>query len=229
MLVDAGQQVAAGAYAVLRIRDTGHGIDPANRARLFEPFFSTKSATVGSGLGLAVVYGIVAQSGGFIEVDSEAGLGTEFRVYLPLAEQPEAEPTEADAFDPRSERSTVVLVAEDEEVVRRLARRILEREGFTVIEARDGEEALELCAVPGRRIDLVLSDVVMPRLGGRELVDRCLSQFPGCRALLMSGYTDDELVRRDVLDSRAVFLAKPFTPDALLRKVREALELPVAT
>jgi two-component system cell cycle sensor histidine kinase/response regulator CckA len=227
MLVDAGQEVAAGAYALLRVGDTGRGMDAQTRARIFEPFYSTKTHAPGGGLGLAVVYGIVTQSGGFIEVDSTPSAGTEFRIYLPLAERGSVLPPESSP-DPPSARQIVVLVAEDEDAVRRLSRRILEREGFTVLEARDGQEALELCNAPGQRIDLVLSDVVMPRLGGRELVEQCLTLFPGCRALLMSGYTDDELVRRDVLDSRAAFLAKPFTPEALVRKVREALEAPVA-
>jgi PAS domain S-box-containing protein len=227
ILVDAGQEVAAGAYALLRVRDNGRGMDAETRARIFEPFYSTKSHASGGGLGLAVVYGIVTQSGGFIEVDSTPNVATEFRIYFPLAERG-AERHIGAGVDPSPPNQITVLLAEDEDAVRRLARRILEREGFTVLEAGDGQEALELVTAPGRRIDLVLSDVVMPRLGGRELVERCLTLFPGCRALLMSGYTDDELVRRDVLDSRAAFLAKPFTPAALVRKVREALGAPVA-
>ncbi|HUF30250.1 MAG TPA: ATP-binding protein, partial [Gemmatimonadaceae bacterium] len=226
LLIDSGQEVSAGTYSLLRVRDTGHGMNEETRARMFEPFFSTRTSNPGSGLGLAVVYGVTTQSGGFIEVDSKLGSGTEFRIYLPAAKRPsERTPGEG---EPMSVKKATVLIAEDEEAVRRLARRILEREGFIVLEARDGIEALELCAAPGRHIDLVLSDVVMPRLGGRELVERCLALFPNCRALLMSGYTNDELVRRDVLDSRAVFLGKPFTPDALVSKVREALEAPVA-
>lgn len=228
MLVDSGQEVDAGSYALLRMRDSGHGMSAETRARIFEPFFSTKTSAPGSGLGLAVVYGVTTQSGGFIEVDSKPGRGTEFRIYLPLAERQDVQQrTESDLVPEL--RAATVLLAEDEDAVRRLARRILEREGYIVLEARDGEEALELCSTPGRQIDLVLSDVVMPRLGGRELVERCQALFPRCRALLMSGYTNDELVRRDVLDSRAVFLAKPFTPDALVSKVREAMAAPVAS
>jgi PAS domain S-box-containing protein len=226
MLVDSGQEVGAGSYALLRMRDTGHGMNAETRARIFEPFFSTKTSVPGSGLGLAVVYGVTTQSGGFIEVDSQPGRGTEFRIYLPLAERPDMHPRTRG--EPLPVHPTTVLLAEDEDAVRRLARRILEREGYTVLEARDGEEALELISTPGRHVDLVLSDVVMPRLGGRELVERCQVLFPRCRALLMSGYTNDELVRRDVLDSRAVFLPKPFTPDALVSKVREAMAAPVA-
>jgi signal transduction histidine kinase/ActR/RegA family two-component response regulator len=226
MLVDAGQEVAAGAYALLRVRDTGRGMDAERRTRIFEPFYSTKTHSPGGGLGLAVVYGIVTQSGGFIEVVSTPNVGTEFRIYFPLAERGDQQHPVA-SRDLAPAKQITVLVAEDEDAVRRLAKRILEREGFNVLEARDGQEALELSSSAGRRIDLVLSDVVMPRLGGRELVERCLALFPGCRALLMSGYTDDELVRRDVLDSRAAFLAKPFTPDALVAKVREVLEAAV--
>ncbi len=227
MLVDSGQEVGAGSYALLRMKDTGLGMSAETRARIFEPFFSTKNSTPGSGLGLAVVYGVTTQSGGFIEVDSQIGSGTEFRIYLPLAERSDIQPrTKA---EPASRHPATVLLAEDEDAVRRLARRILEREGYTVLEARDGQEALELCSMPGRQIDLVLSDVVMPRLGGRELVQRCQALFPRCRALLMSGYTNDELVRLDVMNSRAVFLPKPFTPDALVSKVREAMEAPEAS
>jgi signal transduction histidine kinase/CheY-like chemotaxis protein len=224
MLVDSGQEVGAGSYALLRMKDTGHGMSAETRARIFEPFFSTRNSTPGSGLGLAVVYGVTTQSGGFIEVDSQLGSGTEFRIYLPLAERPDIQPRKE--AEPAPRQPATVLLAEDEDAVRRLARRILEREGYIVLEARDGQEALELCSMPGRQIDLVLSDVVMPRLGGRELIQRCQALFPRCRALLMSGYTSDELVRRDVLNSRAVFLAKPFTPDALVSKVREAMEAP---
>lgn len=228
MLMDAGQEVAAGEYALLRVRDTGKGMDAQARARIFEPFYSTKSERPGGGLGLAVVYGIVNQSDGFIEVESTPTVGTEFRIYFPLAERTAAA-VESVVPGPRPKKNVTVLLAEDEDAVRRLARRVLEREGFSVLEARDGQEALELVTAPGRRIDLVLSDVVMPRMGGRELVERCLAHFPGCRALLMSGYTDDEVVRREVLESRAAFLPKPFTPDALVQKVRETLEIPVAS
>jgi PAS domain S-box-containing protein len=228
MLMDAGQEVAAGEYALLRVRDTGRGMDAQARARIFEPFYSTKSDRPGGGLGLAVVYGIVTQSGGFIEVESTPNVETEFRIYFPLAER--VAPIVDTAMAGRGvQKNVTVLLAEDEDAVRRLARRVLEREGFAVLEARDGQEALELCTAPGRKIDLVLSDVVMPRMGGRELVERCLEHFPACRALLMSGYTDDEVVRREVQESRANFLPKPFTPDALVQKVRETLEISVAS
>ena len=227
MLVETGQEVAAGAYALIRVRDTGHGMDAATRARIFEPFFSSKGHDTAGGLGLAVVYGVVAQSGGYIDVESEPGRGAEFRIYLPLAEVREEQRQDKPTFPPPAQSATVLL-AEDEDVVRRLARRVLEREGFTVLEARDGEEALELCEAPGGRIDIVVSDVVMPRIGGRALVERCLARFPECRALLISGYVNEESVRRDVLESGAAFLRKPYTPDALVRKVRESLETPVA-
>jgi CheY-like chemotaxis protein len=207
----------------IEVSDSGQGMTAETRQRIFEPFFTTRGDSAGRGLGLAVVYGIVAQSGGYLEVESTPGEGSVITIFLPLTSSVEARVSAPDEAATVQHGATVLL-AEDEDAVRRLARRILEREGFYVIESRDGAEELELLERAGTRVDLVLSDVVMPRMGGRELVERCLARFPDARAVLMSGYTDDDLVRADAIGNRASFLPKPFTPQALVLKVREALE-----
>jgi two-component system, cell cycle sensor histidine kinase and response regulator CckA len=218
-----GVRMPAGRYARLTVSDTGHGMDAPTRARVFEPFFTTKPAGQGSGLGLATVYGIVKQSGGFIWVYSEAGQGTAFKIYLPeftgsVPELPPAEPL----LSPRG--AETILIVEDESAVRRMAARALAAQGYAVLEAENGAEALELLARGEGPVDLVLSDVVMPRVNGRELGERLAVERPGLRMLFMSGYTDDDILRRGLLRPGSPFLQKPFMPGDLSRKVREVLD-----
>jgi PAS domain S-box-containing protein len=220
-----------GQYVALMVEDTGTGIDPAVLPRLFEPFFTTKEPGKGTGLGLATVYGIVKQSGGFIYVDSTPGQGSRFLVYLPRHQgSGNAEPTLA---APVSQRGTAtILLVEDDAAVRPAVRRMLERQGYTVLDAADGADALQLAAsadARGERIDLVLTDVVMPVQGGRVLGERLAMHWPGIRVLYMSGYTDDEILRRGLVVPGAAFLEKPFTPMRLGEAVRHALDQPSPT
>jgi two-component system cell cycle sensor histidine kinase/response regulator CckA len=215
--------VVPGNFAMLAMSDIGCGMDDQTRARIFEPFFTTKGAGEGTGLGLATVYGIVKQSNGFIWVYSEPGNGTSFKIYFPLLDQntepfASIEQTEA----PRGGTETILL-AEDATSVRVAARQILERFGYTVFEAANGMEALTK-AQNGARIDLLLTDVVMPEMSGRELVDRFALLRPNTKALFMSGYTDDAIIRHGVLRPGTAYLQKPFSPDTLGKKVREVLD-----
>jgi NO-binding membrane sensor protein with MHYT domain/nitrogen-specific signal transduction histidine kinase len=217
-------------FVMLSISDTGVGIDPAIQARLFEPFFTTKGPSRGTGLGLSTVYGIVTQSGGHIFVDSEPGKGSTFTIYLRRAVLPPGEAIRARASEgahapPGSE---TILLAEDEDGVRTLVRRVLERRGYEVIEASGGAEALDLAERHGGRIDLLLTDVVMPGMGGRELSARLLEQRPDTRVLFMSGYTDDQTLRRGLFDPEVAFLAKPFSSQDLAAAVRAVLDPPGA-
>ena len=218
-----GVRMPAGRYARFALSDTGSGMDAATRARVFEPFFTTKPPGQGSGLGLATVYGIVKQSGGYIWVYSEVGHGTTFKIYLPeftgtLAELPPAEVL----LSPRG--AETILIVEDEAAVRRMAARALAAQGYAILEAENGAEALALLARGGRPIDLVLTDVVMPLVNGRERGERLSVERPGLRVLFMSGYTDDDIVRRGLLRPGSPFLQKPFVPGDLSRKVREVLD-----
>jgi hypothetical protein len=217
-------EVKPGAYVLLTVSDTGCGMDKETLARLFEPFFTTKVQGKGTGLGLATVYGIVKQSGGHIEVTSQPGQGTTFRVFLPMAE--EAVPTVAiaQALTKTPTGSETVLLAEDEESLRSLARRVLEENGYQVLEARDGMEALQLCRKHQGPVHLLLSDVVMPNLNGPLLAHQVKAIHPDIRVLYMSGYTDSTVVARGVTDGQAVYLAKPFTADTLARVVRDVLD-----
>ena len=214
-----------GPHVMLAVSDTGTGIPREIQSQIFEPFFTTKEPGKGTGLGLATVYGIVKQSGGYIEVDSESGRGTTFRIYLPRCD---AEPVAAE----RGSRPEVgaggtetILLVEDEEGVRELARDILRASGYTVLEARNGAEALLLCERHQGPLDLLLTDVVMPRMSGRELAERLTPLRPDLSVLYMSGYTDDAVIRHGVLDAGTAFLQKPFTPVTLVQRVRETLDL----
>jgi PAS domain S-box-containing protein len=216
-----------GPYVVLRVMDTGTGMDAATQARIFEPFFTTKELGKGTGLGLSMVHGIVRQHGGAIHVRSVEGGGTTFEIYLPQVETA-AETGGADdsgAPQPATGQETILLV-EDEDDVRALAREVLERQGYTVVEASDGAQAVTVYEKEGARIDLILTDVVMPRMSGREMVDRVRATRPDMRVLYMSGYTGDAIVRHGVLDASMLLLGKPFTPLALIAKVREVLDRP---
>jgi CheY-like chemotaxis protein len=214
-----------GQYAALVVADTGVGIEPAELQKIFEPFYSTKGPGKGTGLGLATVYGIVKQSGGHVYVDSTPGAGCRFTVLLPRVEEHE-EPGADPAPHPAPPRGTeVVLLVEDEPVVRGAVRRQLERQGYAVLEASNGSEALAL-AIAHEQIDLVLTDVVMPELNGRALVERLAVLRPGLRSLYMSGYTDDEILRRGLMRPDTAYLEKPFTLGRLADAVRRALDEP---
>lgn len=214
---------ARGRYVLLRVSDTGIGMDKETLARIFEPFFTTKEVGKGTGLGLSTVYGIVKQSNGFITAESQPGVGSSFRVYLPRVDQPADEvpslgPDEADFHG-----SETVLVVEDEDGVRSLITMLLSRNGYTVVEASNGEDALGLLQNRKAPVHLLITDLVLPRMNGRELAERMAEQFPGVRTLFMSGYTDDATLKDGVLESRAAFLQKPFNMETLLQKVREVL------
>jgi PAS domain S-box-containing protein len=216
--------VAPGRYVMLAISDTGTGMDEDTQARIFDPFFTTKEKGKGTGLGLSTVYGIVKQSGGNIWVYSELGHGTSFKVYLPELTASSQETEAVTVESPVSNGSETILLVEDEDVVRGLARKILEHAGYNVLEANRGEEAVRLCLERARPIDLLLTDVVMPETSGKEVADRLTKLFPRLRVLFMSGYTDEAIVHHGVLDSNVEFIQKPFTPAALARKVREVLD-----
>ena len=221
--VRANPGVRPGPYVLLAVSDTGCGMDEATRARAFEPFFTTKGPGKGTGLGLATVYGIVRAAGGHAAIASEPGRGTTFEIYLPPAAG-EARAAAAVAGEAPGGTETVLLV-EDDAAVRALAKRALERRGYDVLEAGGGGAALAVSAGAGA-IHLLVTDVVMPGMGGRELAGRLRGLRPGLRVLYMSGYTDDALVRHGVLAGEAAFLQKPFTPESLARKVREVLDGP---
>ncbi len=217
-------RVRPGEYVLLAVSDTGTGMDPQTKLRIFEPFFTTKGAGKGTGLGLAVVHGVVTQSEGHIEVHSEAGKGTTFKIYLPAVKERLSTGRSSHGLHPLPRGSEAVLLVEDEDAVRALARHVLTSCGYTILEARDGREALRFAEQHPGRIDLVVSDVVMPYLGGRQLVERLAALRPGVRVLFLSGYTDDAVVRHGVREAEYAFLQKPFTPTALARKVREVLD-----
>jgi two-component system cell cycle sensor histidine kinase/response regulator CckA len=215
---------AVGDYVMLTVADTGTGMTAEVQRRLFDPFFTTKDQGRGTGLGLSTVYGIVNQSGGEITVCSELGQGSTFKVFFPrfapIAEAPLPEPKAKDA--PRGVET--VLVVEDDSNLRELVARVLRKSGYEVHLAAGGVEAIAIASDPLKLIDGVITDVVMPGMNGRELVEKLLEMRPGIASLLMSGYTDDDVLRRGVLQGDTAFLQKPFTPDQLARKVREVLD-----
>jgi CheY-like chemotaxis protein len=214
---------------MLAVSDTGTGIPREIQAQIFEPFFTTKEQGKGTGLGLATVYGIVKQSGGYIEVDSEPGQGTTFRIYLPRLEAAAVTVDRSVRPAAAAGGTETILLVEDEEGVRELARDILRASGYTVLEARNGAEALLLCERHQGPLDMLLTDVVMPRMSGRELAERLAPLRPELSVLYMSGYTDDAVIRHGVLAAGTAFLQKPFTPAALVLRVRETLDLTAAT
>jgi hypothetical protein len=210
-------------YVRLTVSDTGPGMDSETQSHVFEPFFTRQGVHSAAGLGLATVYGIVMQSGGLIELDSEPGRGTKFTIYIPRSREELAEAETQPKSGAPAEGNETVLLVEDEEAVRTLVRRVLERNGYTVIEARHGEEALSLLENEKRPIDILVSDLALPGMGGRELAERLLEERPQTKLLYMSGYTDDAVMRRQILNAEAPFLQKPFTPEALVQKVRAVL------
>jgi len=215
-------EIRPGRYVRTRVTDSGHGMSAEAREHAFEPFYTTKPLGQGTGLGLSTVYGIIKQSGGYVWIDSRPGQGTTVTVDLPAVSEPVATRPERTS-SPIHGRETV-LVVEDEPLVRRLARRALEEHGYTVLEASDGREALAKLANPEQSIGLVLSDLVMPRMSGRELGQEISRRFPGVPVLFMSGYTGEDVRRRGLLEGSAPFVQKPFTPEGLARRVRTLLD-----
>ena len=214
--------VRPGRYALLAVSDTGAGMDAATLTRIWEPFFTTKGPERGTGLGLATVYGIVKQSGGHVEAYSEIGVGSTFKIYLPCVEGPVSQSAGGAAGAPGG--SETVLLVEDEEAVRDLTTRVLSSRGYEVLVAQDGAEALELANRHEGIIHLLITDVVMPGMSGREVARVLAQSRPDTRVLYVSGYTDDAVVRHGILEERTPFLQKPYGLDVLARKVREVLD-----
>ncbi|MBN2125064.1 MAG: response regulator [Deltaproteobacteria bacterium] len=216
--------VRTGPYVMLAVSDTGEGMTKEVQAQIFEPFFTTKEKGKGTGLGLSTVYGIVKQSNGNIWVYSELGKGSSFKIYLPAVEKVASEKERAKKTEERDLRgSETILLVEDDESVRKIAIKTLEKYDYTVLPVADGQEALRMCDEYKAPIHLVVTDVVMPGMGGKELADRLKDLMPDLRVIFMSGYTDNAIVHHGELNRGIAFLQKPFTPDGLARKVREAL------
>jgi signal transduction histidine kinase len=218
-----GGDVPAGPYALIEVTDTGTGMDAPTLARVFEPFFTTKERGKGTGLGLASVYGIVRQSGGHIAVTSTPGVGTSFRIHLPRVDAPVDTSRAARVVSVPAAGTETLLVAEDEQMVRVLIRKVLEQAGYTVLLASGGAEALQLAARHAGPIQMLVTDVVMPGMNGRELARRLLELRPDTKVLYLSGYADDAVERHGVLDPGTAFMQKPFSPGALASRVREVL------
>ena len=216
-----GRSVKPGRYVVLAVSDTGSGMDSDTMSHVFEPFYTSQTPGTRTGMGLSIIYGIVKQNGGVVRVSSEPGLGTTVKIFFPLAEADEQSVSETPASVRGDE---TVLLVEDEDGVRELIWKILTDHGHTVLEARHGRDALAIAADYKHPIELLLSDVVMPEMGASELADQLLAERPGLKVLYISGYTTDEVVRRGISRQDAAFIQKPFTPEDLMRKVREVLD-----
>jgi CheY-like chemotaxis protein len=216
--------VQPGSYVVLSVTDDGVGMNAETQGRIFEPFFTTKELGKGTGLGLSTVYGIVKQSEGSIWVYSEPGKGTNFKIYLPRVNDVSATAEEKEQAQTAPTGHETVLLVEDEDMVRDLAQEILEQYGYSVLTAPNGTEGLRVCREFPDKIDLVLTDVIMPQMSGRELVEKILAIYPETRVLYMSGFTDDAVVRHGVLAEDMCFIQKPFSPEGLATKVREVLK-----
>jgi signal transduction histidine kinase/ActR/RegA family two-component response regulator len=214
-----------GDYVRLTLRDTGCGMDEMTQSRIFEPFFTTKAEGKGTGLGLSMVYGIVKQSGGWIWVTSALGHGTAFDIYLPRVHGTREAAEQRRPAPALTQGTETVLLVEDEDQVRDLAREVLQMNGYTVLEAPHGAEAIRICERYDDEIHLVLTDMIMPHMNGRELFERLIEQRPELKVLYMSGYTDQAVIGEGLLDEGAAYLQKPFSLDGLARKIREVLEL----
>ncbi|HVR86661.1 MAG TPA: response regulator [Planctomycetota bacterium] len=217
-------RLRTGPHVLLAVTDSGHGMDSETQSHLFEPFFTTKEQDKGTGLGLATVYGIVKQTGGDIWVYSEPGKGSVFKIYFPRIDEAPQRASKDEARSRARRGTETVLLAEDSDVVRRLLRELLISNGYTLLEARHGLEALEIARTFEGRIDLLVTDMVMPQMSGRELAAQLGPERPEMKILFMSGYTEDAIARHGVLDPGTAFLEKPFTPDSLAKKVRELLD-----
>jgi two-component system, cell cycle sensor histidine kinase and response regulator CckA len=215
-----------GPYVMLAVSDTGVGMDAATQARIFEPFFTTKERGKGTGLGLATVYGIVKQSGGWIWVYSEPGQGTTFKVYLPHAAEVAAPAAPTPAPPVSVKGSETILLVEDDDMIRHLVQKVLKANGYTVLAAGNGADAERMASAHDGPIHLLMTDVVLPGLNGRQVAERLGAQRPDMRVLFLSGYTDDAIVHHGVLEAGVAFLQKPFPPGVLVRKVREVLDSP---
>jgi PAS domain S-box-containing protein len=214
----------AGGYVMITVSDQGEGMSPETQEHIFEPFFTTKELGKGTGMGLATVYGIIKQSGGQISVQSELGKGTTFKIYLPRIDNRTTPSITNNTPDRAYGGTETVLLVEDEEMVRNLARDVLLSYGYTVLEAKDGAEALTLCRQPGIKFDLVVSDVVMPILSGRQLAEELRTLRPAAKVLFMSGYTDDEVFRQGIVKTGDNFIQKPFALGTFAEKVRQLLD-----
>jgi PAS domain S-box-containing protein len=218
------EEMNTGSYVKVAVTDTGSGMDPETQSHIFEPFFTTKEKGKGTGLGLSTAYGIIKQSGGHILVSSSPGHGSSFQVYLSSVEaEPEAASVKGTAAKQPSGMETI-LVVEDEEMIRSLILEILELGGYTTLEAANGDEALLICERQDKPIHLLLTDVVMPHLGGKELAGRLMALRPALKVLFMSGYTDEAVQQHGLLQPNTAFLQKPFSPDTLAKKIREVLD-----
>jgi PAS domain S-box-containing protein len=215
--------VRSGPYVMIAVSDTGSGMDESTKARLFEPFFTTKGAGKGTGLGLSTVFGIVKQSGGSVEVYSEPGRGTSVKVYLPRIDQPVSLDAQVDRRSIGRGSETVLLV-EDDDMVRTLVRETLERDGYRILDAPGPLEARRISDLTKEPIQLLITDVIMPKVSGRELAEQLIESRPSMKVLYMSGYTDNAVVNSGILKKEVAFIQKPFTPAALAEKVREVLE-----
>jgi CheY-like chemotaxis protein len=208
---------------MLSVTDTGAGMDEDTKSHIFEPFFTTKGPGKGTGLGLATVYGIVRQTGGGISVESEAGKGRTFRIYLPQVSAPIDYTRTPSAPVEKSDNFETVLVVEDEDIVRELVCEVLEDQGYNVICARDGLEALKVAAEFDGTIHLLVTDVIMPHMNGHELAERLSSVRPEMKILFVSGYSANDIGDHGILDPRIELLQKPFTPQTLARKIRDVI------